>query len=158
MRNCNHALRAAILGIADNLIVCNHHFQALATQWAAQGKDPRDTRIKVGMRFCRIAFQMVAGRQVFRHPCIQGRHYILDKLTAFHREHDTGMVDVLRDLQAAIGQLPPPAYAAEAKPLAEELQRIQDGHRRGPQVLGDILPIVLARLGVGVIQSTESGE
>src|SRR3990167_7271609 len=28
---------------------------------------------------CRIAFQMVAGRQVFRHPGIQGRHYILDK-------------------------------------------------------------------------------
>ena len=158
VRNCNHALRAAILGIADNLIVCNHHFQALATQWAAQGKDPRDTRIKVGMRFCRIAFQMVAGRQVFRHPCIQGRHYILDKLTAFHREHDTGMADVLRDLQAAIGQLPPRAYAVEAKPLAEELQRIQDGHRRGPQVLGDILPIVLARLGVGVVQSSESGE
>ena len=158
VRHCNRSLRAAILGIADNLIVCNHHFQALATQWAAQGKDPRDTRIKVGMRFCRIAFQMVAGRQVFRHPCIQGRHYILDKLTAFHREHDTGMADVLRDLQAAIGQLPPRAYAAEAKPLAEELQRIQDGHRRGPQVLGDILPIVLARLGVGVIQSTESGE
>jgi hypothetical protein len=68
------------------------------------------------------------------------------------------MVDVLRDLQAAIGQLPPRAYAAEAKPLAEELQRIQDGHRRGPEVLGDILPIVLARLGVSVVQSTESGE
>jgi transposase len=158
VRNCNHALRAAILGIADNLIVCNHHFQALATQWAAQGKDPRDTRIKVGMRFCRIAFQMVAGRQVFRHPCIQGRHYILDKLNAFHREHDTGMVDVLRDLQAAIGQLPRRAYAAEARPLAQELRKIQDGRRRGPQVLGDILPIVLARLGVGVVQSTESGE
>jgi len=158
VRNCNHALRAAILGIADNLIVCNHHFQALATQWAAQGKDPRDTRIKVGMRFCRIAFQMVAGRQVFRHPCIQGRHYILDKLNAFHREHDTGMVDVLRDLQAAIGQLPRRAHAAEARPLAQELRKIQDGRRRGPQVLGDILPIVLARLGVGVVQSTESGE
>jgi transposase len=158
VRNCNHALRAAILGIADNLIVCNHHFQALATQWSAHGKDPRDTRIKVGMRFCRIAFQMVAGRHVFRHPCIQGRHYILDKLTAFHREHDTGMVDVLRDLQAAIGQLPRRAYAAEARPLAQELRKIQDGRRRGPQVLGDILPIVLARLGVGVVQSTESGE
>jgi hypothetical protein len=24
--------RAAILGIADNLSACNHHFQALATQ------------------------------------------------------------------------------------------------------------------------------
>jgi len=68
------------------------------------------------------------------------------------------MVDVLRDLQAAIGQLPRRAHAAEAGPLAQELRKIQDGRRRGPQVLGDILPIVLARLGVGVIQSTESGE
>jgi len=95
VRNCNRSLRAAILGIADNLIVCNHHFQALATQWAAQGKDPRHTRVKIGLRFSRIAFQMVAGRQVFRHPSIQGRHYILDKLTAFHRVHDTVMVEVL---------------------------------------------------------------
>ena len=158
VRNCNRSLRAAILGIADNLIVCNHHFQALATQWAAQGKDPRHTRVKIGLRFSRIAFQMVAGRQVFRHPSIQGRHYILDKLTAFHRVHDTVMVEVLGDLQAALGHLPPREYAAEAKPLGEELQRIQDGHRRGPQVLGDILPIVLARLGVGVVQSNESGE
>ena len=158
VRHCNRALRAAILGIADNLIVCNHHFQVLATQWRAQGKDARHTRVKVGLRFCRIGFQMVAGRQVFRHPCLQGRHYILDKLTAFHREHDTGMVEVLRDLQAAIGQLPAREYAAEAKPLADEFEKIQGGRRRGPQVLGDILPIVLARLGVGVVQSPESGE
>src|SRR5216684_5087384 len=158
VRNCNRSLRAAILGIADNLIVCNHHFQALATQWSGQGKDPRHTRVKVGLRFCRIAFQMVAGRQVFRHPSIQGRHYILDKLTAFHRDHDTGMVEVLRDLQAALGQLPSREYAAEAKPLAERSEKIQGGRRRGPQVLGDILPIVLARLGVGVVQSPESGE
>jgi transposase len=108
LHHCNHALRAAILGLADNLIVCNHPFQALTTQWAAQAKDPRHTRVKVGLRFGRSAFQMVAGRQVFRHPSIQGRHSILDKLTAFHREHDTGMVEVLRDLQAAVGQLPPP--------------------------------------------------
>ncbi len=62
IRHCNRALRAAILGIADNLILCNHHFNVLATQWAAQGKDPRDTHVKVALRFCRIAFQMVAGR------------------------------------------------------------------------------------------------
>src|SRR5208283_2370579 len=119
VRACNHSLRAAILGIADNLIVCNHHFQALATGWAAQGKDARHTHVKVALRSCRIAFQMVAGRQVFRHPSIQGRHYILDKLTAFHRDHDTGMVEVLRDLQAAVGQLPPREHAAEARPLAD---------------------------------------
>jgi transposase len=158
VRHCNRALRAVLLCIADNLIVSNHHFSVLAVQWAAQGKDPRHTRVKVAVRFTRIAFQMVAGRQVFRHPSIQGRHYILDKLSAFHRDHGTGAAQVLRDLQAAIGQIPAREHAAEAKPLAEELQRIQDGHRRGPQLLGEVLPIVLARLGVGVVQSEESGE
>jgi transposase len=47
VRNCNRALRAAILSIADNLIACNHHFQVLAQQWAAQGKDPRHSRVKI---------------------------------------------------------------------------------------------------------------
>jgi transposase len=158
VRNCNRALRDTILGIADNLIVCNHHFGVLATQWAPQGKDPRHTRVKVALRFCRSAFQMVAGRQVFRHPGIRGRHYILDKLTAFHKDHDTGMPEVLRDLQAALAHVPKREHAAEAKPLQEELQKIHEGHRRGPQPLSAILPIVLARLGVGVLQSTESGE
>jgi len=158
VRSGNRSLRAAILGIADNLVVCNHHFQVLATWWAAQGKDPRHTRVKVGLRFCRIAFQMVAGRQVFHHPSLQGRHYILDKLNAFHRDHGTGSVDLLRDLQAAIEQIPTREYAAEAGPLKDEFQKIQDGRRRGPQLLGDILPIVFARLGVGAVQSTESGE
>lgn len=158
VRHCNRSLRAAILRIADNLITCNHHFQHLANQWRSQGKDPRDTHVKVAHRFCRIAFQMVAGRQVFRHPCIRDRHYILDKLNAFHREHDTDMADVLRDLQAAVEQVPQREHAAEARPLQEELQRIQDGRRHGPQPLADILPIVLARLGVGAVQSEESGE
>ena len=157
LRTCNRKLRAAILGIAENLIVCNHHFRALAARLKAAGKETRQTRIAVALRFCRIAFHMVAGQQVFRHPCIQGRHYILSKLTAFHREHETGMVEVLRDLEAAVGQLPRREHAAEARPLHEELDRIQTGHRHGPQPLGDILPIVLARLGVGGVQS-ESGE
>jgi transposase len=158
VRHCNRTLRAAILGIADNLMGCNHHFQALATHWSAQGKDPRHTHVKLGLRFCRIAFQMVAGRQVFRHPSIQGRHYILDKLTAFHREHDTGMPELLRDLQAAIAHVPQREHAAEAKPLQDEYRKIQEGRRRGPQPLGNILPLVFARLGVGVLQSNESGE
>lgn len=158
VRNCNRALRAAILTAADNLIVCNHHFRVLTATWTAQGKDPRHSRVKVALRFCRIAFQIVAGRQVFHHPCIQGRHYILDKLNAFHRDHDTPMPEVLRDLQAAIGQVPAHEHAEEAKPLHEELTKIQEGRRRGPQPLGDILPLVLARLGIGVVQSEESGE
>ena len=158
LRAANHSLRGAIMAIADNLLVCNHHFQVLATQWAAQGKDPRHTRVKIALRFCRIAFQMVAGGQVFHHPSIQGRHYILHKLSVFHTEHQTGMAEVLRDLQKAIEQLPRHAHAEEAEPLHEELQKIHNGGRRGPQPLGDILPIVLARLGVSVVESAGSGE
>ena len=158
IRSCNHTLRAALLGIADNLAICNHHFRALASRWAAAGKDPRLTRVAIASRFCRIAFQMVAGRQVFHHPGMQGRHYILDKLSTFHAEHGTSMPDVLRDLQATLGQIPAREYPAEAKPLKEELERIQDGRRRGPQPLATILPVVLARLGVGVVQSEASGE
>jgi hypothetical protein len=68
------------------------------------------------------------------------------------------VTQVLRDLQAAIDQVPPRQHAAEAQPLHEELHKIQQGRRRGPQLLGNILPEVLARLGVGVVQSLESGE
>jgi hypothetical protein len=77
---------------------------------------------------------------------------------AFQREHDTGAAESLRDLQAALEHVPPREHQAEAVPLHEELARIQRGGRRGPQLLGDILPIVLARLGVGAVQSTASGE
>jgi transposase len=158
VRHAHRSLRAAILTIADNLIVNNHHFQALATQWAAQGKNPRHTRVKVALRFCRIAFQMVAGRQVFRHPSIQGRHCIVQKLIAFHTDHETDLAVMMRDLPAAIGWVPEKEQATEAKPLQEELLRIQAGHRRGPQPLAEILPMVLARLGVVVIKSATSGE
>lgn len=158
LRCANRRLRAAILLIADNLIKCNHHFNAAAHRWQAAGKDPRHTRVKVALRFVRIAFHMVAGGQVFRHPAIQGRHYILDKLSAFHRAHDSSVAQVLADMQAALAHIPRKEYAAEARPLHEELLRIEQGHRRGPQLLGDILPIVLARLGVGGVQSTASGE
>ena len=158
VRCANRRLRAAILGIADNLVCCNHHFNVLALRWKQEGKDPRHIRVRVGLRFCRIAYQMVAGGQVFRHPCLQHRSYILDKLNAFYREHEGTVPQILADLQAAIGQLPRSAYAEDARHLAAELQRIEQGRRRGPQLLGDILPIVLARLGVAALQSRESGE
>src|SRR5262249_53147454 len=43
VRCCNRKRRAALLRVADNLIRCNHHFQALAHAWKAQGKDARHT-------------------------------------------------------------------------------------------------------------------
>lgn len=153
----NRALRAAILGIADNLVTCNRHFRDLAERWAQAGKNPRWTRVKVAMRFCRIAFQMVAGQQVFRHPSIRERAYVLEKLMTFHREHQTGMNQTLADLQAAVDQLPKGEHAAEADPLVKELEAIEKGRRRGPQPIGKILPVVLARLGVRRVQSGKSG-
>jgi hypothetical protein len=57
-----------------------------------------------------------------------------------------------------VEQLPRQVYHAEAAPLYEEFDRIHRGDRRGPQLLGDILPIVLAPLSVGRIESTGSGE
>jgi hypothetical protein len=114
--------------------------------------------VKVGHRFCRIAYQMVAGRQVFRHPGIQGRHYILDKLNAFHRLHNTATADWLGDLQAAIDQLPRDAYAAEAAPLHEQLRKIEERTKRGPQLLGDILPAIPRRASTIGVQSRASGE
>ena len=89
---------------------------------------------------------------------MQERHYLLAKLIAFQRDHGTASAESLRDLQAALEQMPQRERRTEAKPLHEELDRIQRGGRHGPQLLGDILPIVLARLGVGGVQSTASGE
>ena len=66
--------------VADNLVVCNHHFRAKATSWQALGKDARWIRVKVAKNFSRLLFAMVAGRQLFPHPCRQEGHYLLHKL------------------------------------------------------------------------------
>jgi hypothetical protein len=76
------------------------------------------------MRFARIAFHIVSGRQVFRHPCTQDHSYILEKLIAFHQEHETPMKQVLVDLESAIEQIPSSAHASEASVLADALTNI----------------------------------
>jgi transposase len=163
VRRANRSLRAAILGIADNLMLCNSHFRILAEKWKLLGKDPRLSHVKVGLRFCRIAYLMVAGRQVFHHPSLRERGYILDKLLAFHLEHQTPMEEALRDLHLATAQVPKKEHAAEAQALAARQGAatpgaVRKGGKRGPQVLGEILAIVLARLGVGALPSRPSEE
>jgi len=158
VRCANRKLRAAILTAADNLITCNRHFRTLAARWNDAGKDPRHTHVKIALRFSRIAYQMVAGQQVFRHPGIQERSYILEKLMGFHREHNTPMDQTLANLQAVIEQLPKREYVAEEAPLVKELETIQEGRRRGPQPIGEILPLVLAKLVGPKVQFAESGE
>src|SRR5512135_3938 len=158
VRGGNRSLRQAILMIADNLIRCNDHFRGLAAGWRAAGKDPRDTHVKVGSRFCRIAYQMVAGRQVYRHPSCQHRSFVLRKLIEFHREHVTAMSQVMADLDAAAGQVPRDQHRSEAEPLVALMSQARRARTGGIRRLGEVLPEVLARLGVHRLESSSSGE
>jgi len=152
----NRRLRFAILQAADCLVQCNHHFAALAARWRSQGADPRLVRVRVGCRFARISFQIVAGRKVFRHPGIRDHHCVLEKLLGFHVAHQTPWAQVQADLQAACRWLAPARRQTEAIPLQQRLDQLKQ-RRRGPQPLRQILPVVLAELGMRVVQSEPSG-
>src|SRR6516225_1872575 len=62
------------------------------------------------------------------------------------------------NLDAAVAQLPRSVYREEAAPLADELDRVLKKRGKGPRPLSEILPVVLAKLGVKPVQSPESGE
>lgn len=153
VRCANRSLRAIILLIADNLLKCNAYFRARGQIWRAQHKDPRDVHVRVATRFCRIAFQIVAGRQVFQHPGCRSRDYVLEKLWKFLQPSSTPLSQTMTILQTATAQIPDREFAAEAKPLQQTLEKLMNS-RRGPQPLANLLTLVLARLGVGELQST----
>jgi len=114
--------------------------------------------VRADKRFCRIAYQMVAGGQVFRHPCCQKRDAVLRKLAIFHAEHGSSMAQVLTDLQAAADNIPKSEHAREAKSLFEELQPSPRREQCGPRRLREILPVVLAKLGVTGVELNLKGE
>jgi transposase len=164
----NRALRYVILLIAENLLKCNAHFRRLGAAWREAGVDRRARMVRAAQRFCRIAYHMVAGRQVFRHPSCRERHYILEKLFIFYGEHGTPMEQVSRDLRAAVAWIPEAEYTAEAgrfragPPAAPAPAAARppssNGRRTGPRPLSAILPEVLLRLGVVMVESSASGE
>jgi transposase len=158
VHRANHALRFAILQIADNLLQCNACFRGLYERWNQAGVNRRLMCVRAAKRFCRIAYRMVAGRQVFRHPSCRERHYIIEKLSMFHVEHETSMEQVLRDLGAAAGWIPPAERGAEAVPLKAAMAPVPSRRRSGPCRLGAILPDVLLRLGVAMVESEPKGE
>src|SRR5271166_55763 len=84
---------------------------AFKERWVAAGMDQRAMCVRAAKRFCRIAYQMVAGGQVFRHPSCQKRDAILRKLSCFHVDHGTSMTAVMSDLQAALDHIPQSAHA-----------------------------------------------
>lgn len=151
-RRGNRRLRAVLMQTADNLVQCNSYFRARADVWRSGGRDPRWIRVKIAKIFSRLLFAMVGGRQLFPHPCMRDRHYILGKLLEFHTGHKTSVEQMGRDLDAAVEQLPAKERAKEAKPLRERLTQ-QLNRRSGPQPLADLIPLILARLGVSVLQS-----
>lgn len=154
IRMCNRRLRFVLMMIAENLVRCNGHYRGLNQLWSSQGQDPRYIRTKVATRFSRLAFQLVAGRQVLRHPGMKGRDYILEKLLTFHQEHGTPMNARLGDLQRAVEQLPRGSHVQEAQPLVAQLERARSA-RRGVSPIGELLPLVLAKLGVSGVQSVD---
>jgi hypothetical protein len=158
VRCANRRLRNAIMIIADNLIECNDHFRVLATQWQLEGKDPRAIRVRVAGRFCRIAYHMVAGRATYRHPSCQQRDYVLRKLITFCIEHDIVITRIMKHLEAAVAQLPDVEHGEEGAALAIELDQLQKKRGSGPRSLAEILPAVLAKLGVQLVTSIKSGE
>lgn len=157
VRAANRRLRAAIMMTADCLLKCNDAFRAKSELWRSLGKDPRHAHVKVASRFCRIAFQMVAGRQVFNHPSCRDRDYIVDKLMKFHLKHGTPAAQTLRDLQQAARQVPRRERPREAEPLAARVKQRRAAGGRGPQPIGEIIPQVLAEL-TGRVQSEASGD
>lgn len=150
-RRGNRRLRAVLMQTADNLVQCNHYFGARGQRWTHAGKDPRWVRVKVAKIFSRLAFAIVAGRQLFSHPCRQPRHYLIGKLLAFHSDHHTSLAAQRQDLEAAADQLPIKNRAEEAASLQQELDAL--ARRRGPQPLAGIISLVLARLAGQVVQS-----
>ena len=158
VRRANRSLRGVILLIADNLLLINRFFQGLKMRWQAEGMDYRDMCVHAAKRFCRIAFQMVAGRQVFRHPSCQKRDAILRKLTCFHVDHGTSMAQVLTDLQAAIDHIPKSEHTPEAKSLFDAMQPRNRRQQTGLRRLGEILPGVLAKVGVTAVELSSKGE
>src|SRR5262249_20409391 len=103
-RRGNRRLRAVLMQTADNLALCNNYFRARAEHWARAGQDPRWLRVKIVKIFSRLSFAIVAGRQLFPHPCCQPRHYIVSKLMQFHTEHGTPLTALRQDLEAAVDQ------------------------------------------------------
>jgi transposase len=158
IRRANRRLRRAIMMIADNLIDHNDHFRILAAGWELEGKDPRDIRVRVAGRFCRIAYRVVAGRATYRHPSGRGHDYVLRKLMRFGMEHGMDLREVMKVLEAATGQLPDVAHGEEAEALQDEINELQKKRGSGVRTLGEILPAVLVKLGVKLIQSEGSGE
>jgi transposase len=151
-RRANRRIRHALLQAADNLIRHNHYYLAKADRWRRDKKSPGWIHVKIAKSFSRLLFVLLSNRCLYPHPACQARHYILDKLMAFHRDHDTPMSLVMQDLEEAARHFPKTLLQEEGQALKDQLKHINE-RRRGPVPLASLIPQVLARLGLVDVQS-----
>jgi transposase len=155
VRSANRRLRAAILQIADNLLTVNNHYRGQAALWRVKEVNRCAQRVRVAKRFTRLAYAMLAGRQIVPHACCREPHYILDKLLAFLLEHAAVHAQVRECLDAATQQLPAAVRAGEAQTLQARAAEFQKARKVEVQSLGSILKEVLANRLQLTVQSAE---
>ena len=90
-----------------------------------------------------------------RHPCFKQPDSILEKLRAFHYEHQTPMDQLLADLETTVDQLPYNTRGHEAAVVAKVLEE-QTHRRRGVVAIGELLPAILARLNIKATEEQQT--
>ena len=141
--------------IADCLACHCSYYRGQAELDQSRGIDKRASRVKIAKRFSRLVLACVAGDEPMRHPCFQQPDSILEKLRRFHHEHQTPLDCVMEDLHATVSQLPYNTRHHEAQIVAAVLEQ-QTKRRRGTVAIGELMPAVLARLGVHTTESKEN--
>jgi len=87
------------------------------------------------------------------HPACQPRHSIAEKILAFHGEHKTDIERTLSDIERASVHWRPRTHQEETRMLQDLLDEPENRRRRGPVAIGKIIPLVLARLRLRMVQS-----
>ena len=155
IQRANRRLRCVLMRIAETLVCHCAYYRGQADADRAIGVDTRASRVKTAKRFSRLAFACVAGDEPLKHPCMQKPDSILEKLRAFHQEHETPLDRILADLRTTVEQLPYNTRNHEAEVVAEVLRQ-QTERRRGPTPIGALLPAVLARLEIKTEEHNEN--
>lgn len=145
IRCANRRLRAALMRIADNLVICNAFFRGQAELQRSIGRKEQDIRVRAVKRFSRIAYNILVHRQIQPHKCCRHPDAILTKLIEFAHEHLMPPQELNTLLMAAADQLPRRTHAREADALNQQLEQAVR-RRTGPTPLAEILPAIVARL------------
>jgi transposase len=157
----NARLRDAILEIAHNLIRCNAYFRAQARVRKERKEPAQKIHVAVGNTFTRISYCLLAGRTVFKHPCCQERHAILNKIFLFAQQRHVPASQLPDLLLRASRQIPREAFPEEVQALQAQLPKKTKPETPSPSNGGeftrlkDCLPYVIRHLNFHLEHKTE---